>query len=155
MILFSTLTQPIVLYLFTYMGFMSGLVFFSIFLLCKYLKKLVNTKLSQKKEKENIKKINQNSRKEKKQVSPQRVEKVSKFFAIFFTIFFDLFVIICFCFVLFLSFYLNLKYNYGEISFICIIFYILFFALSKVFVNLIIKESLNFYKKIKLKRVKM
>ena len=58
MILFSTLTQPIVLYLFTYMGFMSGLAFFSIFLLCKYLKKLVNTKLSQKKEKENIKKIN-------------------------------------------------------------------------------------------------
>ncbi len=144
MILFSTLTQPIELFLFCYLGFISGLIFFSVYLSINYANGCFIVKLNSK---NNDKKTKQNLKENNKKNSKKFKEKTSNFFAIFLQFFSNFFVIITFCFVLFLSFYLNLIFNYGVINLICIIFYILFFYLSKQFINIFISACKNIFLK--------
>lgn len=149
MILFSTLTQPLVLILFCYLGFNSGLIFYLISDLCSFLykKKLLNQNLTNKKQVLNHKKNEKNQNNKRKKVKKFNKENLKKFFSFFskyFTIYIKIFIFIL---VICISYFVNLKLNYGEINLVCICFFIIMFFVARYFLNLLAKSALNFYNK--------
>ena len=82
MILFSTLNQPLVLILFCYLGFTSGLFFYLIYDLSSFLykKKILKQNLTNKIQKINSERSEKNQKNNKKKLTKFNKEKLKKYF---------------------------------------------------------------------------
>jgi hypothetical protein len=155
MTLFSTLNQPKILWLFSYLGFVSGIIFFTIFKTCIYLKNVkFRTKILFILQKSTSKKQKKN--KEKNILKKQKIKnfffKIFQFFIRFFAIIFSVFALF---FVLTSSYLLNLRFNYGEVTFVNIAIYCVAFMIAKMFINLLAKFLQSFYNRTRLRRRKL
>ncbi len=155
MILFSTLNQPLVLILFCYLGFTSGLIFYLIYDLSSFLykKKILKQNLTNKIQKINSERSEKNQKNNKKKLTKFNKEKLKKFFSFFSKYFTVCISILTFILVICVSYFINLKLNYGEINLVCICFFIIMFIVARYFLNLLAKFVLNFYNK-HIKRLK-
>jgi len=145
MTLFSTINQPLILWFFCYLGFLSGLIFFAIFSLTNLIR---NKHIL----KQNI---------TKKGINKAQKQNKKKFAGFFINVFSLIFkslsivfsVLTLFC-VLLLSYYLNLLYNYGEVTFVNIIFYCCAFVLANIFLKTLAKFLHTFYNDRRARRTK-
>ena len=101
--------------------------------LCAKIKEKLNAKNNKNFDKKNEKKLKKNDKKNREKINKNFMKNLN----IFFIVFNNFFLIFLMLFVLSFSFYINLQYNYGELDFVCIIAFIVFFILSRHFVKLI------------------
>jgi len=151
MTLFSTLNQPLILWFFCYLGFVSGLIFFSVFKLTNLLKdaKILKKDLTNKEEKKE--KTDEKKRLKFFKMLSKNIRIILQFILRILSIILST---ITFFIVILLSFYLNLIFNYGEITFINVIIYSSAFFLSNIFLKMVAKFLFNFYNERRARRVK-
>ena len=151
MTLFSTLNQPLILWFFCYLGFVSGLIFFSVFKLTNLLKdaKILKKDLTNKEEKKE--KTDEKKRLKFLKILSKNIKIILQFMLRILSIILST---ITFFIVILLSFYLNLNFNYGEITFINVIIYSNAFFLSNIFLKMVAKFLFNFYNERRARRVK-
>lgn len=146
MTLFYTINQPIVFWLFCYLGFVSGSIFFAVFRISQTLnaKRILKENITKKSLKKDVKK---ETKKQKKMIiiTLKIIKTFSKFFSV-------ISCIIVFTFVLFCSYLLNLSLNYGEVTFVSIIVYFCAFMLSDLFVKTVAKFLYSFYNKKRMRK---
>lgn len=147
MILFSTVNQPLILWLFCYLGFASGLVFFTVFNLSNIIreKKIL---------KKNVTKMTTEKNLKKKKSNNKFLKNCKKMFNFCFKYFSIILSVLTFLFVLLISYYLNLLYNYGEVTFVNIVFYCFAFTLANIFLKTLAKFMNAFYNDKRLKGTK-
>lgn len=160
MILFSSINQPLILWFFAYLGFSSGVIFSCVFVISNKIRGkiiLKNNVVKQQKEKEKKSKkfLLKNEKKQVKKFNKflkKMIKKLAKIIRYFFKFFANIFTVFTFLLVVFGSFLINLKFNYGEITVINFFVFCLAFMLSGIFLKMLAKFSLYFYNIIKFRR---
>lgn len=149
MILFSTLNQSIVFWLFCYLGFTSGVVFFAVFRASqlfdtnKILKKNITKKHL--KEKEEREKGEEKKSKKFVKIILKIMRKILRYSSI----------ILCtsvFILVIVSSYLINLILNYGEVNFINLFTYMVTFLLADMFIKTVAKFLYSFYNKKRMRK---
>lgn len=146
MTLFYTVNQPIVFWLFCYLGFVSGSVFFAVFRASQKIgnKKILKENITKKPLKKDLKK---EDKKQKKIIIISL--KIAKSFIKFFS---TIFCILVFFIVIISSYFLNLNLNYGEVSVVNILVYFCAFVLSDLFVKTVANFLYSFYNKRRMRK---
>lgn len=144
MTLFSTLNEPFVLWLFLYLGALCGVVYFSF---CKIFSIFDRRKLLQKDVLENSsqqKRIKPNQ-KGKKKTAFSFKKFLSNIFKKVFQFISQIGKFIVFVLLCFLTFYVNLQLNYGELNFFCLFAYVFSFFMSKYLLKIVANFFLWLY----------
>ena len=143
MTLFSTLIQFNILLLFIFLGLASGTAFNIFKTAFTFLNKIFNKNLKLKQEfLNNLLTANPSKNKLRKL---KFKKKYLVFIKNFLTIFFNFILIIIFISTIIVSFLINLKYNFGCLSFYYILIWILFFYLGYTFIKIVANFIISFY----------
>lgn len=143
MTLFSTIIQFNELLLFLYLGLMSGLLFYVFKLIFNTLNMFIYKKISKKQL--SIDNILTETLNKKRLGFIKFKRDYFKFLKTFSNVVLNIVLAILFALTIITSFFINLKYNFGNISFYYILIWALFFYLGCVVVKTVANFIITFY----------